>query len=160
MKLKIVWLILFLPFILVSQSGDVLRVNAVGKSSQDIKQGSIARATALRAATLEGYRKIAEKAGLAKTARTGDREYKWAQVFLKGTRIVSKKYISDHEVEIVMEIPVPQLLKNVSGFKEYSSESELVRLTKRIDVLEKEIERVKKELEELKKQLGKKGQSK
>jgi hypothetical protein len=98
MKLKIVWLILFLPFILVSQSGDFLRVKAIGKSSHDIEPGSKARAMALRAATIEGYRKIAEKAGLAKTARTGHREYKWAQVFLKGTRIVSKKYISDHEV--------------------------------------------------------------
>jgi HAMP domain-containing protein len=155
MKLKIVWLILVLPFILVSQPGDVLRVKAVGKSSQDIKQGSMARAMALRAATLEGYRKIAEQAGLVKTARTGDREYKWAQVFLKGTKIVSKKYISDHEVEIVMEIPISQLEKTAAEFKAYAAEKERTQLKKEIDALEKKINILKSQLEALKKKLEK-----
>ncbi len=155
MKLKIVWLILVLPFMLVSQSGDVLRVKAVGKSSQDIKPGSKARAMALRAATLEGYRKIAEKAGLAKTARSGSSEYKWAQVFLKGTRIVSKKYISDHEVEIVMEIPIPQMEKTAAEFKTYAAQKKRTQLKKEIQALEKRIDILKSQLEALKKKLEK-----
>jgi hypothetical protein len=157
MKTKIIYsiLILLLPIYLLSQSDDVLRVTATGKSAEHIIPKSKARAMALRAATLEAYRKIAEKAGLAAVTRTSGLEYKQVQVFLKGARVIHKKYISDHEAEVVMEIPVSQLTRNVKEYKSYIAEKQREQLKKEIRALEMKISILQSQLDVLKKKLEK-----
>lgn len=155
MRTKIACYILFILLLLFAHLGaeDVLKVTASGRASQDIKQVSKARAMAFRAAVLEGYKKIAEKAGLGKITRSGSIEYMYIKAFIKGAKVVSKNYLTDYEVEIVMEISLSQLVKNVSDYKTVHSEHESARVRKKIIVIENKLNSLRSELEELKKKL-------
>ncbi|MCP4154174.1 MAG: hypothetical protein GY757_40990 [bacterium] len=155
-KKKIIsFFILYSLLFMVSLAGETLRVRATGKSAPDVKPASKARALALRAATLNAYRKLAEKIGWTKVIKAEGREYSELRAFLKGTRIVSKKYSTNHQVEIEMELAViPQSGKRTSYNREYSKK-ELVRLNKRIGKLEKSIDKMKVEVKALRKILKK-----
>ena len=111
----------------------VIRVRAVGLASPGIPSGARARAAALRAAKVEGYKKIARASGMD----IGE------EAFLKGARLVKKTYITDHIVEVVMEMPRSQSGK--SGIS--SLKKEIKTIETRILNLERRIAKLKKRLE-------------
>ncbi|MGE5342178.1 MAG: hypothetical protein ACM3SY_11945 [Candidatus Omnitrophota bacterium] len=91
-------LILFLWVGVIVSAEPVIRVTAMGHASPDVTPISKARALALRAARVEGYQKLVEALG----------KNKQTPQLLKGAQILSQRYVSDYQVEIVMEIALPQ----------------------------------------------------
>lgn len=143
--------IIFLPLLMISNSGEMLRVKAIGKSSSGITDSSKARILALRAAKVVAYKKLAQSAGLEKFVKEGTKEYVEIQAILKNTKIVEKKYISDHEVEIVMEMPLSDLVDKITNFKKYRFNRSLIdKLTQKIDSMESDLKKMKTGLMELK----------
>jgi peptidoglycan hydrolase CwlO-like protein len=119
----------------------VIRVKAVGLASPGIPPGSRARTVALRAAKVEGYKKLARAANLDTAG----------EAHIKGARVVSKTYHSDYKVEIVMEMPLPQSGKRENrGNKRTSIQTEISSL---ISSLKKDIKAIETWMAELEKRL-------
>ncbi|MCP5103453.1 MAG: hypothetical protein GY950_08750 [bacterium] len=120
--------------------GSLIKVKATGLAPYGIPPGPRARAAALRAAKVEGYKKLAEAAGFS---------YKHTKVeaFLKGARVTHKRYISDYKVEVVMEIEK----KNISHTKMSLLKKEIKTIEARIVSLNRRLEKLKKMMEVLKK---------
>ncbi len=144
-------LLLLLSQVLFCSKGEnILRVTAVGKSSPTITRPEKARAMALRAAKVEGYRELARAAGMEKVYRPnrgagyrpnsepGHR----VEAFMKGARVVGKRFISDHEVEIIMEIEISEIV-------------DIASLRNRIAFLQKEMSRIRTQLKKAKRTLRK-----
>lgn len=120
-----------------------IRVKATGLASPGIHPGAKARAFALRAAKVEGYKKLAEAAGFSKVHQAGKYTYTEVNAFLKGARVVTKKYISDYEVEVVMEIDkrdiygstIPRLKREIKA-----TEAKISALTRRLQELKTIVE--------------------
>jgi len=158
MKYKkiLIFFLLFIPLALLSQSNEMIRVKAYGKAPLNIKPASKARVLAFRAAKIVGYKKLAQAAGLEKYTKQETREQHKIQAFLKNARVVSKKYISDFEVEIIMEIPVSEVVEKVSNIKKYRFNNSLIRkLKNKIEGIEMKASKINTELAELKKILDK-----
>lgn len=146
---KILIFIALLPLLsqvlFCSQEKNILRVTAVGKSSPNITPPAKARAMALRAAKVEGYRELARAAGMEKVyrvnSRPGHRVYSQpghrVEAFMKGARVVGKRFISDFEVEITMEIEISEIV-------------DIASLRNRIAFLEKEMFRIRTQLKKAK----------
>lgn len=137
----------------------VLRVRVVGKSSLKIISSSKARVMALRAARVEGYRALARAAGLEKAYRDGSSsgrvEKRQTSVFMKGARMVDKRFISDHEVEITMEIEISEIVRAAVGLEKERSKETIAALRNKIALLEKEMSKNRSELKRLKNILDK-----
>ncbi len=137
------------------QNEKILRVTAVGKSSSNITQKSKARAMALRAAKVEGYRKLAQAAGLERVFRKNNLEERKIDAFMKGAQVVAKRFISDHEVEITMEIEIAKIVDMASDLKKQRLNATLTKLRKKVEYLEGEMSRIRAELKKLKSILNK-----
>jgi hypothetical protein len=144
MKLRYLPVLIFVVFTCL-QSGveRVLRVKALGLASPGIQPGARARAAALRAAKVEGYKKLARAAGM-------DIE---EEAHIKGARVVKKTYISDYKVEVVMEMPLPQPVR--SGISRLKKEIKTIET--RISNLNKRLEKLEKMLRELEKKAKNRG---
>ncbi|MGD2088603.1 MAG: hypothetical protein PVH61_20670 [Candidatus Aminicenantes bacterium] len=151
--MKIKYLMIFIIVVctwLEASTDSVIRVKAVGLASPGISLRTRARAAAFRAAKVEGYRKLAEAAGLAKIFQSGKYNYKEVNAFLKGVRVVSKRYISDYKVEVVMEMKktdiyhstISQLKKEIKTIEIHISTLN-VRLEKLKEILKTLEEKVK-----------------
>jgi hypothetical protein len=146
-----------------SQNENILRVTAVGKSSPNITRPAKARAMALRAAQIEGYRELARAAGLEKVYRVkgqpGHRvnnvEERKIEAFMKGARVVGKRFISHHEVEITMEIEISEIVDIASDLKTERFNETLTALRNKIESLEKEMSKIRAELKKAKNILAK-----
>lgn len=148
-------LLLFFQVLFCSQKEKILRVTAVGKSSLNITQKSKARAMALRAAKVEGYRKLAQAAGLERVSRENNLEERKIDAFMKGAQVVEKRFISDHEVEITMEIEIAKIVDMASDLKKQRMNATLTKLRKKVESLENEMSRIRAELKKLKSILDK-----
>ena len=105
MKLRYLIIFVFMVCTCAGAEEDLsIRVRATGLASPGVPPGSRARAAAFRAAKVQGYKKLAEAAGFSKIHQTGKNTQIEVNAFLKGARVITKKYISDYEVEVVMEI--------------------------------------------------------
>lgn len=137
-----------------TQNENILRVTAVGKSSPEITRPAKARAMALRAAQIEGYRELARAAGLEKVYRdknrSGQREERKIGAFMKGARMVGKRFISDHEVEITMEIEIADIVEMASGLEKERFKETVTKLRNKIKFLEKEMSKNRVELKRVK----------
>jgi hypothetical protein len=146
-----------------SQNENILRVTAVGKSSPEITQPAKARAMALRAAQIEGYRELARAAGLEKVYRVksqpGHRvnnvEERKIEAFMKGARVVGKRFITDHKVEITMEIERSEIIQMAAGLKKERFKKRVTTLRNKIKFLEKEMAKIRAELKKTKSILAK-----
>jgi hypothetical protein len=128
---------------------DVFWVKATGKASPHIKMKSLARAAALRAAKIHGYKKLAEKAGFSTRYQVGDTSYIKVEAYLKGATVISRRYISDYRVEIVMEIPKHLVTRQLKPVKNKMLRWKIYRTKDRIRSTRQEIGRLKKRLAEL-----------
>jgi hypothetical protein len=147
--------LLFFPVLTCSQNENILRVTAVGKSSLNITQKSKARVMALRAAKVEGYRKLAQAAGLERVFRKNNFEERKIEAFLKDAQVVEKRFISDHEVEITMEIEIAKIFDIASDLKKQRLKTTLTKLRKKVEYLEEEMSRIRTELKEIRSILNK-----
>lgn len=147
--------LLFFQVLICSQNEKILRVTAVGKSSLNITQKSKARAMALRAARVEGYRKLAQAAGLERVFRKNNLEERKIDVFMKGAQVVEKRFISDHEVEITMEIEIAKIVDMASDLKKQRLKTTITKLRKKVEYLEGEMSRIRIELKEIRSILDK-----
>jgi hypothetical protein len=138
-----------------TQNKNILRVTVVGKSSPKITQPAKARAMALRVAQIEGYRELARAAGLEKVYRENNVEERKIEAFMKGARVVGKRFISDHEVEITMEIEISQIVDMASGLKKERFKETLTTLRNKIGSLEDEMLKIRAELKKAKNILAK-----
>jgi hypothetical protein len=133
-----------------AQNKNILRVTVVGKSSPKITRPAKARAMALRAARVEGYRALARAAGLEKVYRddsgSGQMEERTTAAFMKGARMVDKRFISDHEVEVTMEIETADIVQMASGLEKERFKETVIKLRNRIKFLEKEMSKNRVEL--------------
>ena len=110
-----------------------------------------ARAAAFRAAKAEGYKKLAEAAGLAKITQSGTNKHIRVDTILKGVRVVGKRYLSDYEVEVVMEMPLPTSPAQAGPpGKSTPYGLEIANLKKEISILESQMQAFSKRLAELK----------
>lgn len=143
MKLKYLWIFLIVfSYCLNAGTNLIIRVTATGRASTNISPASKARAFAFRAAQVEGYKKLAEAVGGNKDVAT----------FLKGARVIAKRYISDHEVEVVMEMPFKQPVAPMDQIKKSDSYLlEISDLKKEIKAFENQISTINSKLENLKK---------
>ncbi len=154
-KVHLVLLMLVL-FVTGLSSQEIIRVTATGKSSPSIKISSKARIMALRAAKVVGYKQLAKAAGLEKFAKEGTKEYSEIQAFLRNAKIVDKKFISDHEVEITMEVPLSDVIDKAVDIKKYRFNRKLLKnLQKKIGNIETEMSNLGDELAKLKNLLAK-----
>ncbi|MCP4150958.1 MAG: hypothetical protein GY757_24640, partial [bacterium] len=105
MKLKKIALFIVTLFIAIAIAGDEtqITVKATGKASPDIRQSAKARAMALRAAKVEGYKKLAEAAELSVKNQQGKRTCTHVDATLKHARVISTHYKNDYEVEVVLK---------------------------------------------------------
>jgi hypothetical protein len=126
-----------------SHKNSRLRVTAVGKSSPKITLPAKARAMAFRAAQIEGYRELARAAGLEKAYRENNVEARKIEAFMKGARVVGKRFISDHEVEITLELEISQIVDLTSGLEKERFKETLTALRNKIAFLEKEMSRIR-----------------
>ncbi|NIM78201.1 MAG: hypothetical protein GTO20_05375 [Candidatus Aminicenantes bacterium] len=147
-------LLLVSQVLFCSQNEKILRVNAIGKSSLKITPKSKARAMALRAAKIEGYRELARAAGLERISRENNFEERKIDAFMKGAQVVEKRFISDHEVEITMEIEKAKIIDMASDLKKQLNAT-LAQLKEKIRYLEEKMIKIRMELEELKNILDK-----
>ena len=147
--------LLFFQVPICSQNEKTLRVTAVGKSSLNITRRSKARAMALRAARVEGYRKLAQAAGMERIFRENNLEERKIDVFMKGAQVVKKQFISDHEVEITMEIEIAKIVDMASDLKKQRLNATITRLRRKVEYLEGEMSRIRTELKEIRSLLDK-----
>ena len=138
-----------------TQTKNILRVTAVGKSSPEITQPAKARAMALRAAQIEGYRELARAAGLEKVYRENNIEKRKIDAFMKGARVKGKRFITDHKVEITMEIEISAIVQMASGLKKERFKETVTTLKNKIKFLEKEMSKIRAELKKTKDILAK-----
>lgn len=89
---------------IVAGDDSMIRVKATGLASPNIRLDAKARVFALRAAKVEGYKKLAEAAGFSKIIQSGRYKHIRVKALLRGARVIHKRFISDYEVEVVMEI--------------------------------------------------------
>ncbi len=154
--LILIYVLSLLARVLVcSQNKNILRVTAMGKSSPGITQPAKARAMALRAAQIEGYRELARAAGLEKVYRVNNVEKRMLDAFMKGARMVGKRFITDHKVEITMEIERSGIIKMAAGLKKERFKKRVTTLRNKIKFLEKEMLKIRTELKRLKNILAK-----
>lgn len=130
----------------------VIKVKAIGRASPNIRPASKARAAAFRAAKVEGYKKLAEAAGFFKISQPGKNKHIKVDTFLKGARVVNKRYISDYKVEVVMEIPLPQLVNQLAEIKKRDFyHSQISQLKREIKSIEAQMSTLNSRFEKLKK---------
>jgi hypothetical protein len=156
--MKVKRLLIFIAvvsFCMAAQDDPVLRVKAIGKASPHIIQKSRARAAAFRAAKIEGYKKMAAAAGFSQTYQLGNQKYVRVEAFLNGVRIVDKRYISDYEVEVIMEIPKAQLVEQVKKVKKSVYEMQISETKREIRAVRDQIQQLNLKLSELKEILKK-----
>jgi hypothetical protein len=138
MKLRHLTVLIFVVFTCLQPGVDpVIRVKAVGLAPPGITPAARARASALRAAKVEGYKKLAEAAGFSKIFQYGKYKHIRVNAFLKGALVVHKRYISDYEVEVVMEIEKKNIHQN------------------KMHLLKREIKTIEVQITSLNRQLGK-----
>jgi hypothetical protein len=140
MKLRYFIILVFAVCIGISAGGySLIRIKATGLASSGIPPGSRARIAALRAAKVGGYKKLAEAAGFSTTLQLGEYKYSNVEAFLKGARVVHKRYISDYEVEVIMEIE-----------KKYIHHTKMSLLKSKIKNIEAQMFSLNRRLEKLK----------
>ncbi|MCP4146157.1 MAG: hypothetical protein GY757_00265 [bacterium] len=142
MKLKKIALFIVTLFIAIAIAGDEtqITVKTTGKASPDIRQSAQARAMALRAAKVEGYKKLAEAAGLSVKKQQGKRTRTHVDATLKHARVISTQYKNDYEVEVVMQIE-----------KKHIQQTQKTRLKKEIKRIEAQLINLNRRLKKLKK---------
>lgn len=143
-------------FVLCTCAGAVddtlIRVKAIGLASPKLPPGPRSRAAALRAAAVQGYRKLAEAAGYS-TIFPGKYKHTKVEAFLKGARVIHKRYISDYKVEVVMEIEK----KNIRQTKMSLLKSEIKSIRAKISNLNRRLQKLKKMQEALEEKINKEG---
>lgn len=155
---KVLIFIYVLPLltqVLVCNQKNILRVTVVGKSSPEITQPAKARAMALRAAQIEGYRELARAAGLEKVYRENNVEKRKIDAFMKGARVKGKRFITDHKVEITMEIERSGIIQMAAVLKKERFKKRVTTLRNKIKFLEKEMAKIRAELKKTKDILAK-----
>jgi len=151
MKKFYVIILTFVFFTIGISSQEIIRVKATGKSSPSIKAASRARTMALRAAKVMGYKQLARAAGLEKFSKEGSKEYSSIQATLKNAKIVETNYISDHEVEVIMEVPLSDVIDTAVEIKKYRFNRKLLgKLQSKIGSIESDMDKLKNELINLK----------
>lgn len=150
-----IYVLSLLTRVLVCNQKNILRVTVVGKSSPGITQPAKARAMALRAAQIEGYRELARAAGLEKVYRENNVEKRKIDAFMKGARVKGKRFITDHKVEITMEIEKSGIIQMAAGIKKERLKKRVTTLKNKIKFLEKEMSKIRAELKKTKDILAK-----
>ncbi|MGD2086954.1 MAG: hypothetical protein PVH61_12295 [Candidatus Aminicenantes bacterium] len=150
---KILILTTVVLFCLAARQDAVLRVKAIGKASPRIIQKSRARAAAYRAATIEAYKKMAAAAGFSQTYQSGNQKYIRVEAFITGALLVDKRYITDYEVEVTMEIPRAQLVQQVKKVKKSVYKKQISETKHEIKAVRDQIQQLTLKLSELKKML-------
>jgi hypothetical protein len=146
-------LILGVALFLDAQDHSKLMVKSIGKAAPSVAPASKARAVALRAAKIEGYRKLAEAAGLSKVYRDGNKKYRRVDTILKGARVVKVRYLTDHKAEVTMEMPRLQLSDIIKTIKKQIYGPKIFKVKQRIKTLQSQIQTLKMELQSLTKTL-------
>jgi len=153
--MKYKYLIIFIIFVstwLDTGANSVVKVKAIGQASPNIRLAAKARAAAFRAAKVEGYKKLAEAAGFFKIFQSGKNKLIKVDAFLKGARVVNKRYISDYKVEVVMEIPLSQLVNQLAEIKKRNFyHSQISQLKREIKIIESQVSTLIRRFEKLKK---------
>ena len=146
MKIKYLLIFVFAACIGIGAGDDsLIKVKATGLASPGIRPGAKARAFALRAAKVEGYKKLAETAGFSEIFQPGKYKHIQVNAFLKGARVIHKRYISDYKVEVVMEIEK----KNIHHTKMSLLKKEIKTIEAQISSLNRRLEKLKKMMEAL-----------
>jgi hypothetical protein len=136
----------------VAGDDTLIRVKAIGLASPKLSPGPGTRAAALRAAKVEGYKKLAEAAGYS-TILPGKYKHTRVEACLTGARVIQKRYISDYKVEVVMEIEK----KNIRQTKISLLKREIKTIQTKISTLSRRLEKLKKMQEALEEKIKKEG---
>lgn len=156
MELKKLFILIAVVSLGIAAQDDVaLRVKAIGKASPQVIEKSRARAAALRAAKIECYKKMAAAAGFSQTYQFGNQKYVRVEAFLTGAHVVDTRYITDYEVEVIMEIPKSQLVQQVEKVKKSVCEMQISETKRQIRAVQDQIQQLNLKLSELKEMLKK-----
>lgn len=145
----LVFVVAILPtFISGSDSQAVLRVTARGRANPDDTNPVKSRALALRAAKIEGYRMLAEAAGVTQES-TGE-ETSRLQAFIQGARIIEQRYISDHEAEVTMTVQASGVIDKMADVRKARFNQKLLNaLAQRVENLQAQLKNLNEELVKL-----------
>jgi hypothetical protein len=147
MRIKLlIILIIFASFYIEAKNKPVLQVKGTGKASLQITPKSRAREMAFRAAQLECYKQMAAAAGFSQTYQSGNRQFIKVEAFLTGAQVIAKRYITDYEVEVTMEIPKTGLIKQIAILKK----QQIAEVKSNISDIEKQIFQLNQKLLDLK----------
>ncbi|HDR14335.1 MAG TPA: hypothetical protein ENN79_02380 [Desulfobacteraceae bacterium] len=126
----------------------MLRVTARGRANPEITNPVKAKAMALRAAKIEGYRMLAEAAGLPR--EDADGESSRVQAFIQGARIIEQRYISDHEAEVTMTVSASGVIDQVADMRKARFNRKLLSaLAKRVETFQTQLKGLESELAKL-----------
>ena len=149
-------ILLFPSLSSTEDSSPIIRVKGKGKSSTEITTASKARALALRAATIDAYRKLARAAGIENKTKLGSMEYSQIKAFLTGAVIEKKIFISDHEAEVTMTIPFENVISILANNKNSNlNELHIRKLKEKVIFIESEVMKLQSELKMIKRILDK-----
>lgn len=145
--IRISYVILFVFYCAVFPE-TILRVKAIGKALVTVTPPAKARILAFRAAKIEAYKKLARAVGVSREFHENGQDSVLVEAFLTGAHVVDKKYISDYEVEVTMEMPKEQLIQQLTQFSK--KDIQLSKLNKEIAVVESQILELNDKLQKLK----------
>ncbi len=154
MKTAYVFLLAFtLVFTLSAADDSMLRVTATGKSPPRITSKTKARVMALRAAKVEGYKKLITAAGFAREYQKDSKTFTLAAGHLTDVRIVKQTYIDDHTAVVVMEVPANRLVNRLTAAKKRFSRSRIDQVKNKIRSIQNQMSQLNRQLNALKDQL-------
>lgn len=130
-----------------TQDEGIITVTAIGKAKPGESNPGRARVEAQRAAKVEAFRKIALAMGM------NDRKNLEIQAFLRGTKVVSQRQISDYETEVVMSVRVADVLVQVSDYERKNGSRQVYNdMAEELRKLEGEVEVLRRRIAALAKQ--------
>ena len=98
---------------------------------------------------------MAAAAGFSQTYQSGNRQYVKVEAFLTGARVIDKRYITDYEVEVTMEIPKARLMKQMPNVKKRIHRQQISEVKRNIRDIEVRILQLNRKLLNLKEKLRK-----
>jgi len=140
---------------LVAKNDSVWRVKAIGKAPPHITQKKQAQVAAFRAAKVEGYKRLATAAGFAHKYQLGNQNVIRIETYLTGAKVIDKRYISDYEVVVIMEMPKKQLNEQLAIVKKKITESNISEIKGKMKEIQAQIQKLNATLLELHERLKK-----
>ncbi len=141
----------------MAAGADLVKVKGYGKAPADSPPAQ-ARLLAVRAAKLDGFRKLAAAAGFRTDTKEGTQEAVEVQAYLKNFKVTGTRNLSDYEAEVDIEMPLVEIIDNVAEYRKNKFDRRILQgLQEQISGIEQEMSRLQGEIKRLKDALSQLG---